>query len=165
MIVMSSSYRPMRRADRQLGCAETRALLKNGEYGVLSTAMERGAYGVPVNYAYDEAENCIYIHCAHEGQKLDNIARDNSVCFTVVGRTRVVPDKLTCEYESVIAFGSAQLLGGNDYKNAALALGEKYSRLDSEQLLDTIDKAQGQMCVLRIDIAHMTGKALKNAEE
>jgi uncharacterized protein len=38
-------------------------------------------YITPVNYVYHQGS--VYFHCAHRGEKLDNIARDNRVCFEV----------------------------------------------------------------------------------
>lgn len=49
--------------DRQLSDEVAYALLKGGEYGVLSTVDEDGQpYGVPVSYALEG--NLIYFHCA-----------------------------------------------------------------------------------------------------
>jgi uncharacterized protein len=38
-------------------------------------------YITPVNYVF--YQGAIYFHCAHQGEKIDNIARDNRVCFEV----------------------------------------------------------------------------------
>ncbi len=35
----------------------------------------------PLNFAYREGR--IYFHCARDGEKLDDIKRDNRVCFEV----------------------------------------------------------------------------------
>jgi hypothetical protein len=38
-------------------------------------------YITPVNYVF--YQGAVYFHCAHQGEKIDNIARDNRVCFEV----------------------------------------------------------------------------------
>ena len=66
--------------------------------------VDGGGYGVPLNYALDELGN-VYLHCALEGHKIDCIRANNNVTFTVIGRTQVIPDKLTAYYESVMVIG------------------------------------------------------------
>ena len=61
---------------------EIRRILSTATIGRLSTIGADGyPYVTPVNYVYTDA--CIYFHCALKGEKLDNIARDNRVCFQV----------------------------------------------------------------------------------
>ena len=46
-------FAEMRRQDRKLTQEEAEAILREGQYGVLSTTGEDGyPYGVPVSYAY-----------------------------------------------------------------------------------------------------------------
>jgi nitroimidazol reductase NimA-like FMN-containing flavoprotein (pyridoxamine 5'-phosphate oxidase superfamily) len=73
-------FREMRRKDRSISSEQAIQLLKNGQYGVLSTIGENGyTYGVPLNYVYHEGN--IYFHCAVEGSKIDNIMFNNKVFF------------------------------------------------------------------------------------
>ena len=109
----------VRRQDRLLEEENAVALLRQGEYGVLSmVAPEGGAYGIPVNFVYDGQE-CVYIHCAPQGRKLRCIAACPDVSFCVVGATGVVPEKFTTNY-------SLQLLL-EKYCPAHLAVGAKYA--------------------------------------
>ena len=116
----------MRRKDRQLNTEDTLTVLEQGEYGILSTICENGTpYGVPVSYVY--SNNCIYFHCAKNvGLKLDNIGNNSNVCFTVVGKTELLPAKFSTKYESAIVFGQARLLKENEKKEPLLKLIEKY---------------------------------------
>lgn len=80
--------RPMRRKDRQLSAADARAILAKGTHGVLSVVGDGGwPYAVPMNYTVMGTQ--IYLHCARAGYKLDAIARDDRVCFTVVTQAQV----------------------------------------------------------------------------
>jgi len=61
---------------------EIRRILSAATIGRLATLGADGyPYVTPVNYVY--ANECIYFHCALKGEKLDNIARDDRVCFQV----------------------------------------------------------------------------------
>jgi uncharacterized protein len=95
----------MRRSDRELSLSEAREILKNGEYGILSTTSTDGQpYGVPLNYCY--LRDSIYFHCALEGHKLENIRENNRVSFCVVGNTELLPETFSSKYESAIVFGN-----------------------------------------------------------
>ena len=67
-----TTFREMRRADRALGEDEAREILARAEHGVLATMGADGwPYAVPVNHVL--VGDTLYIHCATEGHKLDNI--------------------------------------------------------------------------------------------
>lgn len=150
--------RKMRRSDRQMTNEEAVNLLKSGEYGILSTIDdEKQPYGTPLSYVY--INDKIYFHCAMEGQKLDNIIDNHKVCFTVVGRTHILPEKFSTEYESVMVFGNAKLVGDEDEKILALReLINKYSAGFVEEGSEYIERAKNNTLVVRIDIRNLTGK-------
>lgn len=89
---MEYTNEAVRRQDRLLDNERAYALLKEGEYGVLSMTDEAGkaAYGIPINYVWD-GKDAIYLHCAPQGRKLRCIAAHPEVSFCVVGATHVVP--------------------------------------------------------------------------
>lgn len=99
---MNYSNSEVRRQDRLLNLDSALTLLKDGEYGVMSVIDESGkVYGVPLSFVWD-GENTIYIHCATEGRKLRCIDINPNVSFCVVGKTKVIAQKFTTEYESII---------------------------------------------------------------
>ena len=150
-------FREMRRRDRALTEEQTIKLLEEGNYGVLSLTGENGyAYGVPLNYTY--REECIYFHCAPEGYKLDHIAFNNKVSFCVVGKTKPLPEKFSYSYESVIVFGMASEVSGQEKTDALTALIGKYSSDFMEKGLAYIRKDADKAKVIRIKIEHITGK-------
>ncbi|MEW6672480.1 MAG: pyridoxamine 5'-phosphate oxidase family protein [Thermodesulfobacteriota bacterium] len=62
--------------------AKIEAILASATIGRLATVGADGyPYITPVNFVYYKGN--IYFHCAPEGEKLDNIARDPKVCFQV----------------------------------------------------------------------------------
>lgn len=153
-------FQKMRRADRELSKAEVATILKNGEYGVLSTIGADGyPYGVPVSYVYVDSK--IYFHCAGGvGHKLDNINRCAKVCFTVVGKTEIMPEDFSTKYESVIAFGTASKVVGEKQTVLEVII-LKYAPDFKEAGLKLISKAIDKTDIYEIKIEHMTGKARK----
>lgn len=98
--------RAVKRKDRILEDQRAWEILKEGEYGFLAMVnVDGGGYGVPMNYVYDG--NQIFIHCALEGHKMENLAQDNRVTFTVVCNTEVLPSKFSTRYQSVMVFANA----------------------------------------------------------
>lgn len=156
---MEQNFPALRRQDRQLTQAEAYALLERCEYGVLSTVGEDGQpYGVPMSYALEG--DILYLHCARNaGHKCANLAACPRASFTVVGDTRVLPDKFSTEYESAVAFGT--VTPAENRKKGLLALVDKYSpdfRSQGEQYAET-SLAAGEVEVYAFHIQHLTGKA------
>lgn len=147
----------MRRKDRALSTEEAEQILLKGEYGVLSTCGKDGfPYGVPLSYAY--AEGILYFHCAAgAGHKLANILYENKACFTVVGHTKVLPEKFSTVYESVIVFGKVKL---SLHKQIGLAkLTAKYCTDYKEKGAAYAKAAADKVDVYEFHIERMTGKA------
>jgi len=150
----------MRRSDRMLGEAETRELLQNGEYGILSTASRAGQpYGIPLNYTY--RGNALYFHCAQDGRKIQNLNENNRVSFCVVGQTELLPDKFSTKYESVIVSGQIEEVSGEEKNRALLELLQKYSAGFVEKGMHYIEKAGTKTKVYKLTIDSVTGKSRK----
>lgn len=148
----------MRRKDKAMPDGEMIGLLQNGEYGVLSTVDGNGQpYGVPLNYVM--INSCIYFHCALAGHKLDNLAVNPRVSFCVVGRTNVLPAEFSTEFESVIVFGRASVIDGEERYQALTGLIDKYSPEFVAEGSAYIEKYDSQTRVVRVTIDKMTGKA------
>jgi len=151
-------FGPMRRKDRELSSAEIEALLRDGEYGVLTVVGRNGfPHPIPMSYVYREGE--IWLHGAKEGSKLDDIRADSRVSFCVVGQTEVLPEKFSTRYASVILYGTAEEVPLDQAQPCLVALLEKYSHDHMVKGLEYIQRAQDKTCVLRILVQHMTGKA------
>jgi len=110
-------------------------LLSRARVGRLATIDEAGyPYVVPVNFVlYGE---CIYFHCARQGEKLENIARDPRVCFEVDEPLAYIEasfneEKNPCKahqlYRSVVLRGKARVVNSDSLKLRVLnALVAKY---------------------------------------
>jgi uncharacterized protein len=148
----------VRRTDRQITEAEALAILRAGEYGVLSTVSVHGKpYGVPVNYCV--LDDDIYFHCAVEGAKLDNIEHSCEVSFCVVGATEVLPSKFGTKYESCVIEGCASEAFDDQKQRALEGLVDKYSQGFEAQGRRYINGLLDQTRVFRISVVSVSGKA------
>ena len=138
---------------------EAREVLRNADYGVLSTTCDDGLpYGVPMNYVLSGLS--IYFHCAPEGLKLDNILRDGRACFTVVLRERNLGNRLSTAYESAMAFGVVRPVQDEDERQVAFRLlADKYAPdMPAATLNDYLKKHGPHAVVLRMEVEYITGK-------
>ncbi len=150
--------KPVRRTDRLLSEEGIRALLREAEYGFLGTVDEDGApYVTPLSFVCEE--DVIYIHCALEGQKLDNIRRDGRVCFSVAGGTEVISKQFTTRYRSALVRGRAEMVEGEEKRRALLLLCQKYAPDQMDKAPLAIEKSFSRTGVIRIAIDSITGKA------
>jgi uncharacterized protein len=105
-----------------------RDILTRSRVGRLATTGRDGyPYITPVNYVY--FKDSVYFHCAHKGEKIDNILADNRVCFEVDIPLAYLdltfdPNRSPCQvhqfYHCVIIRGRAILVEDHFEKVAAL---------------------------------------------
>ena len=144
------------------------AILAEALIGRMATIGPDGyPYVTPVNFVYDQG--CIYFHCALKGEKLDNIARDDRVCFEVDLPLAYIdqeanPDGGACKlhqfYHSVIIRGDARVLPDGERKAAALnALVAKHEPGRRFATLDAAMPGCKACAVVEITPRRMTGKS------
>ncbi len=108
----------MRRSDREVtDFDEIVGILKRADTLRLALNGKPYPYAVPLSYGYEAADGRItlYVHGAREGLKHDLIKADPHVCAEVdiLHRYATVGERMvTAEYESVIGFGTAELVTG-----------------------------------------------------
>jgi hypothetical protein len=137
-------------------------LLNASHVGRLGTTGKDGYPMVkPLNFAYHDGK--IYFHTAKEGEKIDDIQRDNRVCFEVdmpiayVKGTLENPCRAEYLYRSVIVKGRAEIVEDRDERIFALkCLMEKYQPGGGYGAFPE-DKL-GITGVVRIQIEEMSGK-------
>ena len=152
-------FRPMRRSAQALGVDACREVLSRGTSGVLALLGDGGwPYAVPMSYAFDGEK--LYFHCAREGHKLDDIRREARASFCVVDRDEVVPEEYTTYFRSVIVFGRVRVLENEAQMRAAIELlARRYFPQDSaENRRRAIEREWAGLCMLEMDIEHMSGK-------
>ena len=155
-------FRPMRRSRQALGIDACKEVLSRGTSGVLALLGDGGwPYAVPMSYAFDGEK--LYFHCAREGHKLDAIRREARASFCVVDRDDVKPAEYTSYFRSVIIFGRVRVLEDEAQKRAAIELlARRYFPEDSaENRRRAIEREWAGLCMLEMDIEHMSGKEAK----
>lgn len=137
-------------------------LLEHSQTGSLVTLNSDGTpYVIPIHFVY--YKNTIFTHGFPKGKKLDNIAHDPRIGFSVYEMDKLLLDSdgnpcdTNTKYESVIISGTAKLVDDIDEKGDILKkVVEKYTpHLASKKL--PINMVKGT-AVIQIDITEMTGK-------
>lgn len=150
--------RPLRRKDRQISEHEALELLKQGEYGVLSTCDADGyPYGVPLSYCL--LNNALYFHSAPEGHKLSILAERNHASFCVVGAIQIIPEKFSTRYESVIVSGQVTDVDGEEKLQGLEGLVDKYCPDHHAKGMQYIATDKAKTRVFKLQIESICGKA------
>lgn len=115
-------------------------------------------YVVPMSFGYDG--QCIYLHAATEGRKIDILRRNSRVCFEFDILDEMIPSDTACSwgmrYESVIGAGPAEIVTESEAMRVAFdhimrQYGSDAWTYDEQQLAGTL--------VIRIGIEEVTGKS------
>ena len=136
-------------------------LLNTSHVGRLGTVTRDGRPMIkPLNFAYRDGR--IYFHTAREGEKIDDIKRDNRVCFEVdLPIAYIDGDENPCNakylYRSVIIKGRAVIV--EDKAEKVLALGYLMEKYQPECGYGAFPEEKLNITgIVRIDIEEMTGK-------
>lgn len=151
-------FRKMRREKQALSREECLELLEKASSGVLALLGDGDyPYALPISFVYSKGS--IFFHSALEGHKVDAVRGCPRASFCVVAQDRVIPEKYTSAYKSVIAFGRMRLLEEPEEKlRAAVLLGEKYYPGHPEQSRAEAEKYLGSLLAMELEIEHMSGK-------
>ena len=151
-------FRPMKRSKQLLSAEETVDVMERCTCGVLACLGDDDyAYAVPLSYVY--INNIIYFHSAKAGHKIDALSSNPKVSFAMVDEDNVVSEEYTTYYRSVIAFGKARIVEGDEWFQAFRALVEKYSGDQREEEKKEEIAKCSRSHIIAIDVEHVTGKA------
>lgn len=150
-------FREMRRGKQLLSKEDTTAVMDRCTNGVLACLGDEDyPYAVPLSYVYFDDK--IYFHSAKAGHKIDAITKNPKVSFTVIDEDTIVSKEYTTYFRSVIAFGKARVVEGDEWLAAFKALVEKYSGDQPEEAKQKEVAGCTQACLIAIDVEHITGK-------
>ncbi len=140
---------------------QVKEILNSASYGTLAVIGDGGyPYVVPLNFVYYNDK--IYFHCAKSGHKIDAISENNKVSFCIVNEEKVIPEKYTTYYKSVIAFGNAKEVVDDKLKREAVtALAKKYVPFSDDEIKKEVDAFFKSLCVVEISLDYITGKEYK----
>ena len=150
----------MRRHDREI-TSEEEILQVLDQCDTIRLALNSDTYPyiVPLSFGWEQHENgrvYIYVHGAKEGLRHTLRANDFRVCVEAdrcLGFVKVGED-VTCAYESVIGFGRAECLDGEEALRG-LKLILQHCQYGDETVPP---QAAAYTSVWRITISQMTGK-------
>lgn len=152
----------MRKANKEIkDQAQIHEILANAPVGRLGT-MGKDGYPIikPLNFVHSGEH--IYFHSARKGEKIEDILRDNRVCFEVDVPLRYVkakgdPCRAFYNYRSVILKGRAEIIEDSEEKRSAMkTLMKKYQPEGGYG--DFLKEKLDITAIIRIDIEAMTGK-------
>ena len=150
-------FRKMRRNKQLMSQEDTIAVMKRCTNGVLACSGDDGyPYAVPLSYVFFHDK--IYFHSAKAGHKIDAIFENPKVSFAVIDEDTIVSAEYTTYFRSVIAFGQARMVEGNELKSAFKTLVEKYSGDQPEAAKQKEITECTQTYLIAIDVEHITGK-------
>lgn len=153
-------FREMRRKDKLMEHMQVEKIMEDGSYGTLSVIGDSGyPYAVPLNFVYHE--NAIYFHSATNGHKIDAISADSKVCFTIVDSETIIPEDLNTHFKSVVVFGRASLLDGEEKLKFLKLLGMKYSGMYEAVVDQGISRELNRTAMIKLQIEHVEGKVSK----
>ncbi|MDY3971899.1 MAG: pyridoxamine 5'-phosphate oxidase family protein [Clostridia bacterium] len=154
-------FREMRRKNQLLTDEECIEILNSSTSGTLALLGDNDyPYSLPISYVYNDGK--LYFHSALTGHKIDAINMHSKASFCVIAQDKVVPEKYTTYFRSVIAFGKICVIDNDAEKLRAIEiLAEKYSPQLAEGRKKEIEDNFSRMCMIELDIEHMTGKEAK----
>ncbi|MDR1706311.1 MAG: pyridoxamine 5'-phosphate oxidase family protein [Clostridiales bacterium] len=109
----------MRRSDREIkDFDEIVDVLRRADVIRLGLHDSKAPYVVPLSFGFEvkDGKIIIYVHGAKEGYKHDLLARDNHVCVEadIFHGYKKYQDGVTACYESVIGYGDAAVIEGDE---------------------------------------------------
>ncbi len=150
-------FRAMRRVKQLLSPQDTAAVMSRCTCGVLACLGDDDyPYAVPLSYVYYNQK--IYFHSAKSGHKIDAILKNPKVSFAVTDEDKIVSEKYTTYFRSVIAFGRARIAEGDEQRQAFRAFVEKYAGDQPEAAKQKEVDGCSQSYLIAIDIEQITGK-------
>ncbi|MBU0652512.1 MAG: pyridoxamine 5'-phosphate oxidase family protein [Proteobacteria bacterium] len=149
----------MRRANREIFDKSTiRALMEEALVCRIGFCDDGLPYVVPMNFGL--GENCLFLHCATEGRKLDILRQNDRVCFEMDFLREIRQGPASCgwgaRYESVIGFGRAILV--DDAAEKRFALDRIMDHYRAQGPYAYPDDILAKTAIIRIEIESLTGK-------
>ena len=148
----------MRRKDKEIADPEQiEEVIRQATVCFLALCDGIQPYVVPLSFGH--ARGRLYFHAAAEGRKIDLIRRHPRVGFALEAGHAVIRSERPCDwslrYRSVIGEGHAVILDDPVEKRFAL---ERILTHYGGMAHGIDDGSLGGTCVIRVDIAQMTGK-------
>ncbi len=149
----------MRKANREIkDKAGILAVMEEALVCRIGLSDDGGPYVVPMHYGL--GENCLYLHCAPEGRKLEILRRNDRVCFEMDLLREIKQAPAACgwgaRFESVIGFGRAVVV--TDAAERRRGLDRIMEHYGAKGPFSYPDDILAKTRIIRFDIESLTGK-------
>jgi uncharacterized protein len=153
----------MRKANQEITDPQTLETILQKATIIRLAMVDNGMpYLLPFNFGY--SNNCIFIHSAPAGKKIEVLRQNPQVCFEVEDETATVEGDIACRwstmYRSVIGYGKVEIVTGFDEKKQALDIIMQQHGAPANMEFDP--KEVEFIVVLKLTIDSMTGKQSSN---
>ena len=152
----------MTKRERQVtDLVEIRRILDTGKVLHLGLAVNDEPYVVPMNYGYtmEDGKLVLYLHCAHQGRKLDMIRANSRVFFEIDCDHKPFEGEKPCQYglvySSVMGRGTASIVEDVEEKKQAMTI---LMKTQTGKDFTFEDRLVSIVTVVRIDVAEYTAK-------
>jgi hypothetical protein len=152
----------LRRSDKALeDKAELVRILKSQKHVTLALCEDNQPYLVTMNHGYDEAEHCLYFHCAPVGKKIDLLRANPQVWGQALEDGGYLDGECDHAYRTVQFQGRAEFVEDSAEKGRALALMIEQLETSPEPVMarNLVPEKIAGVCILRVRLGEMTGKA------
>jgi nitroimidazol reductase NimA-like FMN-containing flavoprotein (pyridoxamine 5'-phosphate oxidase superfamily) len=154
----------MRRTDREITDLEEKlGIIRRCKVLRLGMAEQNQPYIVPLNFGFEcnDGRLSLYLHSAKEGKKVDILGRNGQVCFEMDGEYSLIVGEQACDYsfayESIIGFGTAEILEGLEEKIHGLNMLMKHQTGEDREF--SFDEQHVRAVnVYRIRVSSFSGK-------
>jgi len=150
----------MRRNDKKIQSRESiDEIIRSTEVCRIAYANNNIPYITPVSFGYDG--QCIYVHTATEGRKIDFLKKNNHICFQFESGVETITDpemacKWTATFKSVIGYGKMTAL--NSFKEQEYAMNQIMLHY-SGKTWPFEEKMFGKVKLWKIQIEELSGKS------
>lgn len=97
-------------------------MIREQNFFTLALCNDQEPYIVSMNYAYDEAENCFYFHCAPEGKKMDYLKSNPVVWGQILEDRGYLTGECDHNYRTLQFKGKVEFLQNVEEIRSALML-------------------------------------------
>ncbi len=157
-------FRKMRRWKQSLTEEECIEVLKTAPRGIMAFQGENGyPYAIPLNQFYDENDGRLYFHGAREGLKLDLMAKENKVCFTVMDEGFKKPGDWALNIKSIVCLGRLETVDDHALiLEQCRKLAMKFNP-DEAAAEEEVKRSGDHVNMLVMTIDRMTGKLVNES--
>ena len=139
--------------------AKLKKILKSVKYVTIALTKGNQPYLVSLSHGYDEANNCIYFHCANEGKKIDYLKANNVVWGQALLDGGYQEEECNHFFATTQFRGKVTFLKNiKEKQQAAELMIKQLNKKPNKMLTDTTPRKLGTATFGRIDIEFMSGK-------